>query len=322
METIDLEYERASNGRRIAAFALDAFISLVCGAILLILTFFLLSISPVTTSLQGRRETIQENSHLFVKDDEDNYTYLAKFVANDSTRTVSEKNSLMESSLTFFYHNEKFFNNNEGDQIYREYKSKYADSDGQKLFDGSGVALYSDSAHDEAYYAFYISALDDAEGQLYRNSEYASASNQLIAVMTFSIIGTMLFPWIIFFYVIPLCMRRTRQTLGMIAVKIALIDVTGMAVKPLKLTLRFIFTYVLEVWGSLFCFLIPAGITLGMMVLTKSHQTLQDYVFNTYCVSVENKSIYKDVYEYNLSQYNMVQNKLISNKNDNSEKRE
>ena len=39
-ETIELTYERATLGRRIAAFLVDAFLSLLTGAIFLLLTFY------------------------------------------------------------------------------------------------------------------------------------------------------------------------------------------------------------------------------------------------------------------------------------------
>ena len=41
-----------------------------------------------------------------------------------------------------------------------------------------------------------------------------------------------------------------------------------------------------------------------MAVLSKAHQSLSDYITNTYMVSIDEKSIYKDVFEYKLAQQN------------------
>lgn len=145
------------------------------------------------------------------------------------------------------------------------------------------------------------------------NNEYRNLNRQLLLIDTFSVLGTLLFPFLIFSYVIPLFNVRTRQTLGMMATKIALIDVNGLSVKWWKFTLRFLFFYVIELWGSLLSFFIPFIVSLTMAVLSKAHQSLSDYITNTYMVSIDNKSIYKDVFEYKLAQQNITKRSFIQN---------
>lgn len=99
----------------------------------------------------------------------------------------------------------------------------------------------------------------------------------------------------------------------MMATKIALIDVNGLSVKWWKFTLRFLFFYVIELWGSLLSFFIPFIVSLTMAVLSKAHQSLSDYITNTYMVSIDNKSIYKDVFEYKLAQQNTTKRSFIQN---------
>ena len=47
--------------------------------------------------------------------------------------------------------------------------------------------------------------------------------------------------------------------------------------------------------------LLPLFVSVGMLLLSKSHQSLHDYVCNTYCVSLEDVTIYLDKDEYRLS---------------------
>jgi len=325
---IDFEYERATNGRRIAAFLVDAFLSLVTGAILLILTIYLLSISPVLNNAISKKESIQLNSGLYEKS-EDQVLSLARYLEIDTTRTVKEKNDLSEERLTAFFSNPLYFENNEGIETYNDLKLSYTFGNGEGLFkeeNGKVVKTYDSNSSNYAnyenyYWEFYSDALENATGYLYNVEGYAGYNSTIILIDTFAIIGTFLFPFIIYCYLVPLINRRSRQTLGMMATRIGIIDGNGLAVKPLKLTLRFLFFYIFEVWGSLFAFLIPMAISIGFMVLKKSHQTLHDYIFNTYCVDLQEKTIYKDVFEYQVAVDSREKSRLMAESNDNAENR-
>lgn len=303
-EKIELEYERAPNTKRIAALALDLVLSFLTGAILLILTFFILSNAPGIKEIKDQREQIGLTSRLYVKDEGDNTVFLSTFLENSTDLTIREKNEIYESNLYYFFENKDFFTDDEGRAIYLDWKKDGEGTNGERIFDDQGNALYQDAIHEEDYSSFYSSSFNKALGYLHKNTTYASLNQRIILIDTFSIIGTLLFPFLIFFYGIPLFFPRTRQTLGMLATRIGLIDVTGLAVRPMKFTLRFLFFYVVEVWGSLLAFLIPAGLSLGMMAMSKSHQSLHDYLFNTYVVNIDQKMIFKDVYEYRLSERN------------------
>lgn len=300
IEQVNISYERVSNGRRAAAFLLDAVLSLITGAILLILTLYLLTSTPTMKSIQNRREEISLFSNLYVREN-DSIITLKESLKNNDVLTVAEKNSKYDEALTLFYSNSDFFSDNEGIQIYLNLKKVKTDSQGNKLFDDNGNALYSDAVHNDNYWSFYNKVFDSSLSYLYYNNEYRQLNRNIILIDTFAIISTLLFPFIIFCYIIPLCNLRTRQTLGMMTVKIALIDANGLSVKWWKLTLRFLFFYVIELWGSIFAFFIPFVVSLTMAILMKSHQTLADYVCNTYMVNVKDRIIYRNVYEYKLA---------------------
>lgn len=303
-ETIELTYERATLGRRIAAFLVDAFLSLLTGAIFLLLTFYLLSVSPFMKNIYQQRDDIQLNSHLYLKDDSNHIIQLKESISKDTALTIKEKNKKYDDALTYFFDSNLFFNENEGNEIYKNLKENAKGDDNNNLFNNDGIEIYDDSLHNDYYLNFYEDSYQKALSYMSWNNEYRNLNRQLLLIDTFSVLGTLLFPFLIFNYVIPLFNVRTRQTLGMMATKIALIDVNGLSVKWWKFTLRFLFFSVIELWGSLLSFFIPFIVSLTMAVLSKAHQSLSDYITNTYMVSIDNKSIYKDVFEYKLAQQN------------------
>lgn len=312
-ETIELTYERATLGRRIAAFLVDAFLSLLTGAIFLLLTFYLLSVSPFMKNIYQQRDDIQLNSHLYFKDDSNNIIQLKESISKDTALTIKEKNKKYDDALTYFFDSDLFFNENEGNEIYKNLKGNAKGDDNNNLFNNDGIEIYDDSLHNDYYLSFYEDSYQKALSYMSWNNEYRNLNRQLLLIDTFSVLGTLLFPFLIFSYVIPLFNVRTRQTLGMMATKIALIDVNGLSVKCWKFTLRFLFFYVIELWGSLLSFFIPFIVSLTMAVLSKAHQSLSDYITNTYMVSIDNKSIYKDVFEYKLAQQNTTKRSFIQN---------
>lgn len=107
-ETIELTYERATLGRRIAAFLVDAFLSLLTGAIFLLLTFYLLSVSPFMKSIYQQRDDIQLNSHLYLKDDSNHIIQLKESISKDTALTIKEKNKKYDDALTYFFDSNLF----------------------------------------------------------------------------------------------------------------------------------------------------------------------------------------------------------------------
>lgn len=107
-ETIELTYERATLGRRIAAFLVDAFLSLLTGALFLLLTFYLLSASPFMKSIYQQRDDIQLNSHLYIKNDSNNIIQLKESISKDTALTIKEKNKKYDDALTYFFDSNLF----------------------------------------------------------------------------------------------------------------------------------------------------------------------------------------------------------------------
>ena len=148
-ETIELTYERATLGRRIAAFLVDSFLSLLTGAIFLLLTFYLLNVSPFMKSIYQQRDDIQLNSHLYLKDDSNNIIQLKESISKDTALTIKEKNKKYDDALTYFFDSNLFFNENEGNEIYKNLKENAKGDDNNNLFNNDGIEIYDDSLHND-----------------------------------------------------------------------------------------------------------------------------------------------------------------------------
>ncbi len=300
-EKVVLEYERATIPRRLSATLFDFFVSFVLGFILMIGTLAILDNVPSVQNAITTREEVACESSLYTMQD-DTLTQMSEIIDDDETLTINEKCDEYEYILTSFYSNEQFFPNGNGSSIYLIYKTEAYTEDGEeRLFDDEGNRLLSDVDSESEYLTFYQDSYDTALGYLYQNEDYTEAYQFILMAYILGIVVTFTIPIIIFFLVIPLCFRRTRQTLGMKICRIAVIGADAMAVKTYVFVLRFLLLLIIEIYASLVSFLIPLIVSAGFLIIGKSHQTLHDYICNTYVVSVDNRVIYKDKAEYRLS---------------------
>ena len=308
-ETIELFYDRAGIFKRLSAALFDFFISVVCGFLILMLTFYVVPKFPNVQNDLQVRETISLDSSLYVLNDDlirlDDYL-------EETSLTIDEKSEILNDNLLSFFSDEKFVKN--GEKEYQTLKEQAYSSDEQRLFDESGVRILVNDDYDEEYYDFYLSSYEIAIGYLFNNIDYSLASRNLLLTYIIAIIITFLIPLLVFYCIIPLFYKRTRQTFGMKLVKIALINVDGLSLKQSKYLGRSTFVFVIEILLSIFAFLLPLAISLGFLVLSKSHQTLADYVFNTYVVDITKDKIYFDLKEYQYA-HQQKQHLSIEDKN-------
>ena len=306
----EISYERANNFKRFSANLLDTFLSLLTGFILLSLTFLILANAPGMIELREVRENIALNAGLYQVDSNGNAIRANDIIYDSEDMTALEKSETMNNILFSFYRNSNFFDGNEGIEIYKNYFIEATNDDNKRLFDDDLNRIYTSSDYDYVYLEFYNDIFETSFGYLFNDSNYSKANSDFIIIYSLSIVATLVFPFIIFYYIVPLFFVRTRQTLGMKLCKIAIVNYDGLALKLGKFTLRFLFFYVVEILFSLVAFLIPLAFSLTMMIMSKSHQTLHDYLFSTYCVSIDNRTIYKDIYEYVLSKRKTGSKKL------------
>ena len=95
--------------------------------------------------------------------------------------------------------------------------------------------------------------------------------------------------------------------------KTALLSVDGFSVKPLRFTLKFLFKLFIVLIGSFAALFIPLAVSITMIVVLKTHQSLSEYVSNTYLVSIEDQSVYKDLIEYRIAHKEVDFEKYLKN---------
>ena len=95
--------------------------------------------------------------------------------------------------------------------------------------------------------------------------------------------------------------------------KTALLSVDGFSVKPLRFTLKFLFKLFIVLIGSFAALFIPLAVSITMIVVLKTHQSLSEYVSNTYLVSIEDQSVYKDLTEYRIAHTEIDFEKYLKN---------
>ena len=309
-QTIDIHYERVGIFKRISAALFDLFVSLVVGLLILILTFYLVPNFSFIQHDYMVRETVSLRSGLYVKDGDVLIRY-TDYLDGESL-TVDEKSLKLDEVLFDFYSDDDFVF--DGLNKYLQFKNDALSSDGKNMFDIYHNRALNNDDYDDEYYNFYLDIYDSALSHLANDLEYSLASREIMLTYILAIVITFLIPLFIFYCIIPLFFKRTRQTFGMKLVKISLINVDGFAVKTGKYVGRMFFFYLIIIVLSIFAFLLPLMLNIGFLVISKSHQTFVDYVFNTYSVDTSNDKIFFDYDEY-LSEEKKRQMIRIEDKN-------
>lgn len=312
-QVIELDYPAVRVSKSLVIRLLDFFLCIVLGLILNIATLFIIQESPLYKDISARQRDYMISSHLYheAKDENEDTMILNayRFYLQDDKLTNDEKSFHMEESLTFFfgtYVNEEL--SNEGMKYYLEAKSQQKTEDGKELFDKDGQRILVSDDYDLVYFNAYGNILEDyALGYLNVKGDYLDLRKQMSLFYLIGIPLTFVVSYTILYYIVPLCFSRGKRTIGMLTTKTALLSADGMSVKAGRFTCYFLFKLFIVFLGSFAALLIPLGVSLTMVFLSKSHQSLSEYVCNVYLVSIESQTVYKDVSEF-----------YLANKHDNS----
>ena len=296
-ERHELYYERARNGKRMAAILFDAFCCFATFFLLLLGTFPLIDSLPLVQEAERTREDLGLSSGIYVR--QEGELVLLTEALDGEDLSLDERSRRLDEAVTAFYGNPSFFL--DGLSLYQEDKENALSLDGQKMFQDGERLLVNDD-YDQEYCDFYEESFLAARGYLQENDSYRRATRTVLLSFAVGIVLTFLLPFPFFFLLVPLLFKRTRQTLGMRLTRIALLDADGLSLTASKTTYRFLFLFLVEVLLSLFSFLLPLFLSFGMLLLSKRHQTLHDYVCNTYAIETEGATIYRDKAEYLLAQ--------------------
>lgn len=315
---IEISYEMCGRGRILSAHLFDFFVSIVLGLILLIGTLGIVPNIPFYSEAVNTRNELLVSSSLYIKKDDGNLVTLVDQLEDDDSLTYNEKSSKIDICLGYFF--VTFLQDeleNKGASVYLEYKMAAKEGD-ESLFDEGGNRRLGNSSYDKAYYEFYKDTFENgAIPRLPYKKDYVSTRQTILTTMSVSIVLTFFLSFIIFYVVIPQCISRGKRTLGMLICRSAHVDAKGFSPSWWRYLLKSLFEVVFIVFASIPCFLIPLAISITMLIVRKKdHQTLSDYIFGTYCVSLSNQNkVYLNLYEYLEAERKISNCDMIEDKN-------
>lgn len=302
-EKVEIEYYRPSFWKRIFLILFDA---LICFFLCFALFNGIKAIVNNFTDIKDKTEQLNNlrlESGLFINDN-GKITDVVTYYENSTDLSYGTKEVFLQEHINGFF---QFLLENCGENVYLEGKNYYdeyrlsnsmifenkpyfikVDGEIKKNFD---AAIPSKNYVENLYNPF----IDEyCQGLLTtRFPEYLSLQKDLSNVLIFVEIPISVFLGVtIVYYVIPLCLRRGRLTLGRLLFKTGLVDKNVLNVNWKIFTLRFLIMFFMEIFLSVFTLCIPLIISLSMMAFSKKKQTFHDYMLGIEEVDTSNSKIY------------------------------
>ena len=297
--TINLKYNRPKLARVFSAHIFDFFTVVVLGIIFIALSIVTLHSTPIYTNTKESQVNIQINSNLYV--DDGSAILLTDKISKDNTLKTNEKIDKLSTSLTYFF--DEFLKENssvkDGNERYTKILTSYKDSNERVLFDENRNRIYKNSDEDSCYLTAYSSIVTKyAIGYLSYVNDYSNLRKQLVLMTIITILIALSFSNFVVYLLIPLIFRRGRKTFGFLLNRIGYVSLDGFSPSVPKVIFKFLFQWILIFLASFFTLGIPLFISVGMVFLSKNHQTLSDYIFGEILVDTEQDIIYLDYFDY------------------------
>lgn len=298
-KTINLKYKQPKLARVFSAHIFDFFTVVVLGIIFIALLIVILHSTPIYTNTKESQVNIQINSNLYV--DDGSAILLTDKISKDDTLKTNEKIDKLSTSLTYFF--DEFLKENssikDGNERYTKILTSYKDSNERVLFDENRNRIYENSDEDSCYLTAYSSIVTKyAIGYLSYVNDYSNLRKQLVLMTIITILIALSFSDFVVYLLIPLIFRRGRKTFGFILNRIGYVSLDGFSPSVPKVIFKFLFQWILIFLASFFTLGIPLFISVGMVFLSKHHQTLSDYIFGEIPVDTEQDIIYLDYFDY------------------------
>lgn len=298
-KTINLKYKQPKLARVFSAHIFDFFTVVVLGIIFIALLIVILHSTPIYTNTKESQVNIQINSNLYV--DDGSAILLTDKISKDDTLKTNEKIDKLSTSLTYFF--DEFLKENssikDGDERYTKILTSYKDSNERVLFDENRNRIYENSDEDSCYLTAYSSIVTKyAIGYLSYVNDYSNLRKQLVLMTIITILIALSFSNFVVYLLIPLIFRRGRKTFGFLLNRIGYVSLDGFSPSIPKVIFKFLFQWILIFLASFFTLGIPLFISVGMVFLSKHHQTLSDYIFGEIPVDTEQDIIYLDYFDY------------------------
>ena len=288
-----VKYKKCSDLKRIIAFIVDFFFTLLLTLLLLASSLAIFYATPNYKEALSIQENLKERSALFIEGKE------APLYLSENSLTIKEQARELDELMTNFYENSYFFKDNKEINEYnnRKLNEKY---NGYNLFkeENNEIIFTFNNVPDNTYLTYLTSEYNTNALSSFRNfDEYINTTKFISLTNLLLIIFTFLFSSIIFYFLIPFLSKNNRATLGMKIFKLGLISISNYSLTKKEFIYRFLFFFIIEyILGFLSFFIIPL-ISLSFMLLSKNSLPFHDLLLNSKMIDVSGVKIFKNKYE-------------------------
>ena len=288
-----VKYKKCSDLKRIMAFIVDFFFTLLLTLLLLASSLAIFYATPNYKEALSIQEDLKERSALFIEGKE------APLYLSENSLTIKEQARELDELMTNFYEDPYFFKDNNEINEYnnRKLNEKY---NGYNLFkeENNEIIFTFNNVPDNTYLTYLTSEYNTYALSSFRNfDEYINTTKFVSLTNLLLIIFTFLFSSIIFYFLIPFLSKNNRATLGMKIFKLGLISNSNYSLTKKEFIYRFLFFFVIEyILGFLSFFIIPL-ISLSFMLLSKNSLPFHDLLLNSKMIDVSGVKIFKNKYE-------------------------
>lgn len=288
-----VKYKKCSDLKRIIAFIVDFFFTLLLTLLLLASSLAIFYATPNYKEALSIQENLKERSALFIEGKE------APLYLSENNLTIKEQARELDLLMTNFYENFYFFKDNKEINEYnnRKLNEKY---NGYNLFkeENNEIIFTFNNVPDNTYLTYLTSEYNTYALSSFRNfDEYINTTKFISLTNLLLIIFAFLFSSIIFYFLIPFLSKNNRATLGMKIFKLGLISNSNYSLTKKEFIYRFLFFFIIEyILGFLSFFIIPL-ISLSFMLLSKNSLPFHDLLLNSKMIDVSGVKIFKNKYE-------------------------
>ena len=288
-----VKYKKCSDLKRVIAFIVDFFFTLLLTLLLLASSLAIFYATPNYKEALSIQENLKERSALFIEGKE------APLYLSENGLTIKEQARELDLLMTNFYENSYFFKDNKEINEYnnRKLNEKY---NGYNIFkeENNEIIFTFNNVPDNTYLSYLTSEYNTYALSSLRNfDEYINTTKFISLTNLLLIIFTFLFSSIIFYFLIPFLSKNNRATLGMKIFKLGLISNSNYSLTKKEFIYRFLFFFIIEyILGFLSFFIIPL-ISLSFMLLSKNSLPFHDLLLNSKMVDVSGVKIFKNKYE-------------------------
>ena len=288
-----VKYKKCSDLKRVIAFIVDFFFTLLLTLLLLASSLAIFYATPNYKEALSIQENLKERSALFIEGKE------APLYLSENSLTIKEQARELDLLMTNFYENSYFFKDNKEINEYnnRKLNEKY---NGYNLFkeENNEIIFTFNNVPDNTYLSYLTSEYNTYALSSLRNfDEYINTTKFISLTNLLLIIFTFLFSSVIFYFLIPFLSKNNRATLGMKIFKLGLISNSNYSLTKKEFIYRFLFFFIIEyILGFLSFFIIPL-ISLSFMLLSKNSLPFHDLLLNSKMIDVSGVKIFKNKYE-------------------------